>query len=92
MPSNPIPLPLIQGTAFGGPYLEAPFLNDPACIRPRIASINFGAKMCSDICPRKLSLPRSKISEHIFVPSKCYCIYYIFQNTRSFENWDIPKF
>lgn len=32
------------------------------------------------------------ITDHIFVPSGGYCVYYpsdIFRNTRSFENWGI---
>ena len=63
----------------------------------------FGAKICSDICPRTLSVPRSEqfgqISELIFAPNGGYCLYYpsnLLCNARSFETWgifsDIPQF
>ena len=48
--------------------------------------LNLAARICSDICPWTLSAPRScwllgtdnvrgQISEHIFAPSECYCLY-----------------
>ena len=55
-------------------------------------SVNLAAKVCSDICPWTLSVPRSslfgffgtddvagQICEHIFAPNEGYCLYiYIF--------------
>ena len=51
-------------------------------------SVNLAAKICSDICPSTLSLPRSslfgflgtddvagQICEHIFAPNEGYCLY-----------------
>ena len=48
-------------------------------------SLNLAAKICSDICPWTLSVPRAsllgtdnvrgQISEHIFAPNEGYCLF-----------------
>jgi len=51
---------------------------------------SFGAKICSDICPRTLSVPRNKqFSASVMEAIVFIILQIVFSNTHGFENWGI---